>query len=223
MRVLLLHGPGEVGSRKKLIEIKEKFDPGNILTYESGTSEKEILDNLSQISLFSESRLIVLEGPPESLNLESVKTLDDVTLAIWSPKEIGQKSPLLKSLARFSTQILFFPEGKEVSVFPFLDKLADGGKEAFLEAKKLEDSGFEFHYLITMVFYLLRILLAVPKNAPAFVHKKVSRQKQRFSTSRIAEIYKYLLELNFKVNSGAVEPSQAQFLMINQFLQSHPA
>lgn len=223
MKVLLLHGPGEVGSRKKLIEIKEKFDPGSILTYESGVSEKEIFDNFSQISLFGGSRLTVLEDPPETLTLENVKALDDMTLVIWSSKELGQKTQLYKSLANFSPQILFFPEGKEISVFPFLDNLAEGKKEAFLEAKKLVEAGFEFHYLITMVFYLLRTMIAVPKNAPIFVQKKVSRQRQRFPMERITEIYEFLLELNCKVNGGVVESSQAQFLMINKFLQSHPA
>ena len=115
-------------------------------------------------------------------------------------------------------QILFFPEGKEVSVFPLLDHLANGDKKAFLEIKKLKNGGFDIFYIITMVFYLLRNLVSTPKTAPQFVKDKLVRQRKNFSLERLTNLYKEILEIDFKIKSGLLEKDQAEFLLVNKFI-----
>jgi hypothetical protein len=215
VRVLLLHGPGEVSSRKKLIELKNQFN-GESFIFEGDINEGVLRDSLSQKSLFAENRLIILENPSETLNLKPLNTEGNVSLVIWLAKEIAKTKPLFKSLDNLKAEILFFPEGKETSVFPFLDMLADGKKEALREMKRIEKQ-FDFHYLIVMIFYLLRQLIYLPKTSPPFVQKKVQRQRERFPLEKITSLYKEFLVLNYKVNSGLIEPKQAIFLATLKF------
>ena len=118
-------------------------------------------------------------------------------------------------------EVMFFPEGKEVSIFPFLDLLAAKDKKAFLELQKLKDGGFDIYYFLTMTFYLLRNLVATPKRAPDFVRTKLQRQRKNFTEAKITQLYKDLLEIDFKIKSGLMEIPQAEFLLINRFLE-HP-
>ena len=114
-------------------------------------------------------------------------------------------------------QILFFPESKEVSVFPFLDYLVSRDKKAFLEIEKLKMAGFDIHYFITMVFYLLRNLVATPKNAKSFIKEKLIRQRKNFTQGKITNLYNDILEIDFKIKSGLLEKSQAEFSLVNKF------
>ncbi len=213
MRVLLLHGPGEVGSRKKLAALKDTFN-GEIRTCGSQITQIELNDLLSQQSLFSEKRLVILENPPESLKIEKE---GDADLIIWISKDIDERRSLFKSLKEIKAEVTNFPEAREVSVFPFLDSLAEGKKEAFLELKKLNNGGFDTQYYITMIFYMLRSLVVTPKNAPPFVKNKLQKQRSRFTQDKLKEFYKYILEIDFKIKSGLIENDQAQFLLVNKF------
>ena len=115
-------------------------------------------------------------------------------------------------------ELLFFPEAKEVSVFPFLDLLASGDKKAFLEMDKLKKANYDTQYFITMIFYLLRSLAVIPKNALPFVKQKLERQRKRFNLEKIENLYKDILKIDFKIKSGLMEKDQAEFLLINKFI-----
>lgn len=221
MKLLLLHGNAKIASRKKLIELKQKFDQNSVVVFEEGTDLQTILGSISTPSLFSDERLIILENPPEDfLNY----TLNPVpyTLILWFDHEVNSKKPILGFVKKEKGEILFFPEGKEISVFPFLDLLATKDKKAFLELKKLKDAGFDIQYFITMVFYLLRNLAMTPKNAPLFVKQKLERQRKNFDLEKIKNLYKEVLEIDFKIKSGLLEKDQAEFLLVNKFIE-HPA
>lgn len=134
------------------------------------------------------------------------------SLILWFDYEVDTKK-----WPRFEP--LFFPEAKEVSVFPFLDFLVAKDQKAFLEMEKLKTAGFDIHYCLTMVFYLLRNLIVTPKNAPDFVKKKLIRQRAEFDREKITRLYKDILEIDFKMKSGFLEKPQAEFLLINRFLR----
>lgn len=226
MKLQLLHGPALTSSRAKLISIKQKFDPNSVVTFEKGAEVSDIVDNLVSTSLFSDERLVIVENPPEdfalsspSANLAFGGTLDssDLTLLLWFDHEIGVKKAVLEWVKKEKGAVLFFPEAKEVSVFPFLDLLAYGDKKAFLEMDKLKKSGFDIQYFITMIFYLLRSLAITPKTAPQFVKQKLERQRKRFNLEDIKNLYRDVIEIDFKIKSGLLETSQAEFLLVNRF------
>lgn len=212
MKPLLLHGSAKTASRKKLIELKTKFNPNNVIVFEEGFDVQAIMGSLFTSSLFPEERLFILENPPDDISNYQLQ-ITNYQLILWFDHEINAK--------KWSDfEVLFFPEGKEVSVFPFLDCLASQDKKAFLEMEKLKSAGFDIYYFSTMVFYLLRSLAATPQNATQFVKDKLQRQRKNFSLDRVAKLYKDILEIDFRIKSGFLEKEQAEFLLVNNFLES---
>ena len=211
MTLLLLHGPAIEASRRKLQDLRKKFNPETIVVFEEGTDLQVIKGSLVTSPLFPDQQLIILENPPEELANYTLNPIP-YTLILWFDHEVDTKK-----WSGFKP--LFFPEAKEVSVFPFLDYLAAKDKKAFLEIEKLKKAGFDIHYLLTMAFYLLRSLAVTPKTAPDFVRKKLARQRTRFSMEDIKSFYKDLLEIDFKIKSGLLEKPQAEFLLVNKFIQ----
>lgn len=207
MKLLVLHGPAIQISRKKLSEIKQKFDPSSVVIFEKGADPQDILASLQTVSMFSEDRLIIWENPPEDLQPYTVYP-NPYTLILWFDHEIKTK---------YKGEMLFFPEAKEVSVFPFLDLLGNRDKKAFVELDKLKKAGFDTQYFITMIFYLLRSLVATPKNAPEFVKRKNAKMRANFSMTELTKLYKFILETDFKIKSGLLNNDQAQYLLVAQF------
>jgi len=217
MKLLLLHGPAINNSRLRLSAFKQKFGDSEVVVYESGAGIQEIMGGLLTVPLLSEQRLTILENPPEDLAL-SILDSGDLTLIFWFDHEVSEKSKVLDWVKKNKGEILFFPEAKEVSVFPFLDCLVVKDKKAFLEIEKLKKGGFDIHYLLTMVFYLLRNLVVTPKNAPDFVKRKLIKQRAGFSREKLINLYKDVLEIDFKIKSGLLEKPQAEFLLVNKFI-----
>ncbi|MBI2018297.1 hypothetical protein HYS96_01185 [Candidatus Daviesbacteria bacterium] len=218
MKLLLLHGPGKTGSRTKLINIKKGFDPSNIVVFEEGVDLGVVEDNLVSTSLFSEERLVILENPPEDFTPYTLNR-SPYTLVFWFDHEASDNKPITEWVKKERGEILYFPESKEVSVFPFLDLLAVKDNKAFLEMKKLKDSGYDVFYFITMVFYLLRNLVYTPKSAKDFVRKKNAKMRTNFSQQELVYLYKFVLETEFKIKSGLMELAQAEFLLVNKFME----
>lgn len=217
MKLQLLHGPAKVASRKKLIELKQKFETNSVVVYEEGANLQTIIDSLITPSLFSDQQLIILENPPEEFVVEPSLIADNLSLIFWFDHEILEKKPIIKSTKQLQGEVFFYPEAKEVSVFPFLDYLAQKDQKAYLEIEKLKKGGFDIQYFITMVFYLLRNLALTPKNAPHFVRDKLERQRKNFDLTKITNLYKEILEIDFKIKSGLLEKDQAEFSLINLF------
>ncbi|MBI2018027.1 hypothetical protein HYS92_03165 [Candidatus Daviesbacteria bacterium] len=145
MKAVLLHGPAIDASRKKLSEIKQKFNPENIVVFEEGTETGEILTNLQSDSLFAGERLVIAENLPEDF-INYTLLIIHYTLVLWFDHEVDTKN--------FKGEVFFFPEAKEVSVFPFLDFLGNKDKKAFLELEKLKQN-YDNQYLITMILYFV--------------------------------------------------------------------
>ncbi len=210
MRLLLLHGPAISASRKKLLELKEKFNSENVIVFEEGADTQTILTNLQSPSLFGGERLIIIENSSDDFTNYTLNP-NSYTLALWFDHEIDPKKYP-------KAEVLFFPEAKEASVFPFLDLLASKNTNAFLEIDKLKKAGLDTQYFITMIFYLLRSLVYLPKNAHPFAKQKATKQRKNFSQDEIISLYKFMLDLDFKIKKGLIEPKQAEFLLISRFL-----
>ena len=71
MKLQLLHGPALSSSRAKLLSIKQKFDPNNVVMFDPSTSSGQgSVENIQAVlmtpSLLSEEQLIILENPDET-------------------------------------------------------------------------------------------------------------------------------------------------------------
>lgn len=211
MKLLVLHGPAINSSRQKLLEIKKGFNPDNIIVFEKNANKEDILASLQTESLFEGEQLIVLENP---INFDSSLAANDssLTLVLWFEKEIDSR--------KFKeSKILFFPESKEISVFPFLRMLGTKDKKAYLELNKLKVAGFESQYFITMILYLLRNLTAIPKKAADFVRQNNIKMRKNFTNDDLVNLYKRVLEIDFKIKNGLMEASQADHSLVSNFLR----
>lgn len=188
------------------------------MIFEKGSNIGDAMNILMTPSLLSEEQLIILENPDE--NFDYTLYLNSHTLLFWFDHEVSVSKAVYKFIKENKGEILFFPESKEVSVFPFLDCLANKDQKAFLELAKLKKAGYDSQYFITMIFYLLRSLAVTPKNAPQFVKIKLERQRKNFDLEKIVNLYKEIIEIDFKIKSGLLEGSQAEFMLVNKFLNS---
>lgn len=213
MKLVLLHGPAIEISRQRLSDIKKGVNPNNVAVLEK-SSPQEVKIMLSSMPLIAQPRLVVFENISEETELENL-TDENLTVVFWYNCELSPSSKILKKIKELGGQILFFPEGKELTIFPFLDALAEKKRSAFVELAKLKKGGFDEQYIITMVLYLLRSLTVTAKNAPDFVRKKNERQRRNFPQTRL--FYKFVLETDFKIKSGLLDPELATFLLVSQF------
>lgn len=216
MTPLLLHGPAINSSRAKLSSIKKGFDPLDVVIFDGEFDMEQALASLTTLPLLSNDRLIILENPPEDFIFYTLTPIPH-TLALWFDHEVSEKK-LVMEWVKKNGRVLYFPEAKEVSVFPFLDMLADRDKKAFLEMDKLKKASYDGQYLIAMIFYLLRSLVAPKKTAPKFVQDKLAKQQKNFTPEVVEEMYKFVLETDFKIKSGFLDETQAEFLLVNLFL-----
>ncbi len=216
MKLLLLHGAGITSSRNKLNELKKNFEEGSLVIFEEGSNPQDINNNLVSTQLFYDERLIILENPPVDFIGYTINP-NPVTLLLWFDREIDNKKPVIEWAKKINGQILYFPENKEVSVFPLLDLLAEGNKKAYLELEKLKKADFDTQYFIVMIFYLLRNLVVTSKSAKDFVKNKNARLRVNFPTERITKLYRAILDIDFKLKKGLVENSQGEFSLVDLF------
>lgn len=211
LKLLLLHGPAITSSRKKLLEIKGKFDPENVVIFEKGDAS-QIMDSLGTTPLFSGEQLAILENPSEELTSKLLTiNYELLTIVLWFDKEIDvKKFP--------GVEVSLFPEAQEVSVFPFLRLLGGRDPKAFLELEKLKQAGFENQYFITMIFYLLRNLVSTPKKAAEFVRNNNEKMRKNFTRNELINLYKGILGIDFKIKKGLLETEQAEHLLVSRFL-----
>ncbi|MBI2600630.1 hypothetical protein HYW42_01640 [Candidatus Daviesbacteria bacterium] len=214
MKPLLLHGSAINTSRKKLSEIRQKFE--DITTFGKNTSFQELVGSLMTVPLLSEQRLIILENPPEDFEFGDIGT--QTFLAIWFDHEVSEKKKII-IWAKQNAHVFYFPPEKEITIFPFLDLLANKDKKAFVQIEKLKESkDFDSFYFLTMSFYLLRNLTTDSKAMPVFVKQKLEKQRKNFSKKEIKKIYKQILEIEYKLKNGLMEQDQAEFLLIYSFV-----
>lgn len=216
MKLHLLHGPGKIGSRKKLIKIKQKFNPNNVVIFEGGVDTQDIINNLISVALFADERLVILENPPEDFVLTTDYELS-ATLLLWFDHGVSDKKPVMTWVKKEKGEIIYFPESREISVFPFLDYLGKRDKRAFLEMDNLKKAGYDSQYLITMIFYLLRNLVSTPKTAKDFVKIKNAKMRTNFSQEELVDLYKFVIETDFKIKSGLLDEKMAEFSLVNLF------
>lgn len=214
MSLQVLHGPGVISSRQKLVNLKLKFE--SVVVFEKGSDHQTILGAINTPSLFNEEQLIILENPPEDFtcSLSSVSC----TLLLWFDHEVNDKKPVIQWVKKIKAEVTLFPEAKEVSIFPFLDLLGNKDKKAFLELEKLKEKGINNQYIITMIFWLLRNLSCTPKTAKDFVKRK--NEKMRTNFTNLPGLYKSIIEIDFKIKSGLLDENQAQFELVNKFFSA---
>lgn len=214
MKLILLHGSFQDGLLKKLVQIKKEFD---------SLSVTEIADtgpgfNISSPGLFSEKRLLILENPDIKVVEKVISEKDpDLTVVLKFKKSLEKSSVILKKVLEAGGEVMVFDENNQTSIFPLLDMLGTKSKAAFKEFEKNYPE-FGGQYLLTMLAYFLRRMIAKPKSTSDFMRQKIASQKKNFSLEKIENLYKEIIETDFKIKQGLVEEKLGVTLLVQKIL-----
>lgn len=214
MKLILLHGNLQAAVLQKAARIKKEFDPLSITEIaDSGSGF-----HLSSPSLFSEKRLVIFENPDIKVVEKIVLETDsDLTVLIKFSKSLEKSSAVLKKVLEERGEVLSFDESSQTSIFPLLDMLGNKKNTAFKELEK-NYSEFGGQYLLTMLAYFLRRMIAKPKSTSSFMLQKLEQQKRNFNQEKIKSLYKEIIQTDFKIKQGLIEEKLGVTLLIQKIL-----
>ncbi|HLC87802.1 MAG TPA: hypothetical protein VJG66_01990 [Patescibacteria group bacterium] len=214
MKLILLHGSLQEAVLNKIGSIKKEFDPLSI----TEISESNPGFSLSSPSLFSKKWLVILENPDIRIVEKAILEKDpDLTILIKFSKSLEKSSAILKKVLESKGEIFNFEESNQTSIFPLLDLLGNKNKRAFLEFEK-NYSEFSGQYILTMLAYFLRRMVQRPKTGSDFMRQKIESQKRNFSPENIKDLYKEIIETDFKIKQGVVEEKLGVTLLVRTIL-----
>lgn len=202
MKIVILHGPGEVRKRAEALRIKKQYPPDNISQLDLKVASPANLEvQLTSSPLFVTGEgLLVVENVPDKLDLQEFKSSDDNLTLLLLAGTPRADSLLLQSAKKMGAKIYLFEGEKELTAFPFLDSLLEGNKRAFVELEKLL-SEYGAMYILAMIYYgLRRNLLPLPPSL--FLKKKIVQQKQRYQEGDWAKLYYLTLQTEFAIKEG---------------------
>lgn len=214
MKLILIHGNLQEAVLNKLTQIKQGFDP---------LSVNEISDagpgfSFASPSLFSEKRLVILENPDIKIVEKAILEKDpELTVLIKFSKSLEKSSAVLKKVLEEKGEVVTFDENNQTSIFPFLDMLGTRNKNSFREFEK-NYSEFGGQYLLTMLAYFLRRMIQKPKSGSDFMRQKIQSQKRNFNFEKIKDLYKEIIETDFKIKQGLSEEKLAVTLLVQKIL-----
>lgn len=219
MRLIILHGNGLVGTLNRVSQIKKTFDKLSVTELDfKQTHLKSLLLDLLTPQLFSDKRLVVVNNIDNEFDLEELPQHDqNLTIILRFTKALTSNNKILKNARLIKAEVILISEQEEVSVFPFLDKLAEKKVEAIIDFEKLYKN-FGGQYLLTMFFYMLRRFILIPKNLPPFVLKKLEIQRRNFNEQVIKELYKQALETDYKIKNGLADERTELTLLFHKTL-----
>lgn len=217
MSLIILHGGGLVSKNNKLSQIKKEFDPMDVTQVSGkGLTWGQVKTELLSASLFSPKRLVILDDFP-GIKLEELTPGESLTLVLNFNKALISTSVILKEAKKLNAQVIEFSEEQETSIFPFLDLLCEKNPRAQVElGKYLDEWGNQ--YVLTMMSYALRRFVQSPKKLPPFVMKKMENQRKNLPPERIKKLYREIIETDFKIKQGQIEPDMGLFLLTEKFL-----
>lgn len=216
MNLILLHGNFQDALINKASQIKKTF-AALAITEISGAASN--IDFSSQ-SLFSEKRLVLLENPDIKTVEKAIEEKDpDLTILIKFSKSLEKTSPILKAILKVKGEVLSFDETNQTSIFPLLDLLGNKNKRAYQEFEKnyVEFGG---QYMLTMLAYFLRRMVAKPKTGSDFMRQKIQSQKQNFNSDRIKKLYRAILDTDFQIKQGLIDERLGVTLLIQKILSA---
>lgn len=213
MNLILISGNAQAAISKKLSDIKKDFEALSI-TEALGNASIDF----SSGSLFSEKRLIIFENPDIKVLEKILQNNDENLTAVFKfSKALEKSSPILKKAQEGKAEILIFDESRETSVFPLLDMLGMKNPKAYLEFEK-NYKEFGGQYILTMLAYFLRRMVVKPKPGSDFMRQKIESQKKNFNLKKIQDLYKEIIETDFKIKQGLSEEKIGVTMLVQKIL-----
>lgn len=218
MQLLILHGSGQAaianyihGVKKEFRGLVEEID-GRQLSFD------QALINLSNMSLFTERRVVILENFDDNIDLSRVPASDDLTVIIRFGKLLNPKSLVLKKATGVGVKVIVYAEKDKAQIFPFLDNIAERNKTALLQLDPLLDE-FGGQYVLAMIFFMLRRIANPPKHTP-FIAKKIAGQRKKINDAQICKLYRQAILTDFEIKNGWLSERLGLTLFVSSIISS---
>lgn len=225
--MILIHGDNTVAALNRLLELKSSFTGTTLTFYAKDKTPATLREALSSESLFSDSKLLIIENPASAKKL-----FDDIA--------IGQNSNLLlfenrkltsAEVSAFQKKIpgLKAEEFKlEPVVFKFLESLAPDNQKIMLLLLKQYLKPEEPEIAIAMLARQLRLLIAATEEAaeledfsllPPWQKQRLISQARKFDLAKLLNIQAKLLTIDYQLKTGRlpVKPEVALELLLASF------
>lgn len=213
MKLILLHGNFQSALLKKITEIKSGFNPLSIRE----SLQADGLNFFSQ-SLFSDKSLFILENPDIKIIEQALGQTDpNLTILLKFSKSLEKSSIILKKVYESGGEVQSFEESNETSIFPFLDMLGNLNNKAFLVFEKNYNE-FGGQYILIMLAYFLRRMILKSKLSSGFLRQKIESQRKNFSLQKITDLYRKIIETDFKVKQGITDEKIEITLLLQKIL-----
>ncbi len=196
--ITILHGDNVFESRKQLDRIKTSFEGEIISLNGKNLSETDFIQSTQSQSLFASEKLIVVENflsDKKKIKLDFSKIEPEIIF--WEDKELGKT--VLDEFKEVKTKVLLFKT--PTTIFKFCDALSPKNcpNLIFLLRECLKTA--EPEYVFIMIVRQFRLMLNPGGSAP-WQQAKIMNQSKSFGQERLKEIYKQLLELDYKTKTG---------------------
>lgn len=190
--ITILHGENTLASRNELEKIKGKFDGEIVVLDGKNLTQTDFIQATQSQSLLSLNRLVVVENATE---FELTK--NDCDLVFWYDKELGKT--VLDKFKKFETKVLDFKP--ETAIFRFCDSIFPGNGKKSVELFRICLHDAEAEYIFIMMVRQFRLMLN-PLSLTPWQQSKIVAQAKAFGQKKLKEIYKDLLQIDFKNKRG---------------------
>ena len=211
--MLILHGENLVASRKRLKEEIDNFRlkfKGEVIKFAGNQVDlTQIKQAVESSSLFGQNRLIVIEnlfsGSPSTEKQKIVGYLKQnlpKNLLIWEKRKIDNRV-----LAHFKAQVFQFD--LTPIIFRFLDSLVPNNQKFSLSLLHQcfdQDAPEIVFYMLGRQIRLLIIAADLGENGlieiPEWKRKKLISQAKEFSLTKLLQLYRQLLKIDWQQKTG---------------------
>ncbi len=238
--IIILHGENIAKSRTLISQLKAKLDlktsDKNLNALKKDLDIADITpgllnETILSYDLFSEPPFIILEVSNASRkNLDAyievlMKVPQEVTLVIYSKKELSRSNVFIKNAAKLRAKVLENIQEPNSNIFAFVDALwSKNRKKIYEEYTSLIADGEEPFYIFTMLIFGLRNITyakldskELVQNAP-FVAQKAFRQAKEFSIDKLLDLYRVAYQMDKSLKTGKINIEHAIPLMIEKVL-----
>ena len=217
--IVILHGDHQVASRNRLVELKSEAKDAKkeLVTLEGTLAElTDLVQSLESTSLFTETRLVVIENLLSNLKAGArrdaiitylVKGNFDSDLILWEKGSVGRQIIKLKKQKHITVEEFKMP----TVIFTFVDNLKPRNAATLLDSFHTTlDNKVVPEIVFTMIIRQFRLMLALQTNAELPETKriapwqrgKLSKQSREISVDQLKKHYKELLVIDFQTKTG---------------------
>lgn len=207
--LILLHGENLAASRNYLDRFKKS---PNYEIIEGKTLSFEQLQPFLEPTLLAGKKTVILENPKEE-SLTKFTDKANLDLIVWYGKKLEKIN-----LAQIQWRMVEFKNLESKTLYRFLDSFfAKGGKQALFYFHRLKNEQVPFEVIVgSLNRQAVNLLHYKDKSLSfsAYQQKKLASISDKWSVLGLKDMIKKLLEVDFCVKSGRLEPEIA----LNRFL-----